>query len=143
MAVMDFPLESIHKNAMKAAEATHCAQDQGKFWEMHDRLFANQQTLDQWKAHAEAVGLDVAKFEECMSSGKHTPTIRKEIAEATKSGATGTPSYVLGVTDPKDPSKVKGLAFLKGAQPFDGFKTEIDKGLAGLSPAPAAAPPAK
>ena len=140
---MDMPLESSHNKALKAAEATHCAQDQGKFWEMHDRLFANQQALEPWKAHAEAIGLDVAKFEECLSTGKHTPAIRKEIAEATKAGATGTPSYVLGVTDPKDPSKVKGLAFIKGAQPFEGFKTEIEKALAGLSPAPAAAPPAK
>ena len=140
---MDFPLESIHKNAMKAAEATHCAMDQGKFWEMHDRLFGNQQTLDQWKAHAEAVGLDVAKFEDCMSSSKSVPTIRKEMAEATKGGVTGTPAYVLGATDPKDPTKVKGLVFISGARPFDAFKSEIDKALAGLSPAAAAAPPAK
>jgi protein-disulfide isomerase len=135
MAVMDFPLESIHKNALKAAEATHCAEDQGKFWEMYERLFGNQQTLDQWKAHAEAIGLDVAKFEDCLNTGKSTPTVRKEAAEATKAGLTGTPSFVLGATDPKDPSKVKGMVFISGAKPFDAFKVEIEKALASLPPA--------
>ncbi len=60
MVKLDMPLEAIHKQAFKAAEATHCAKDQGKFWEMHDRLFANQRKLEPWSAHAEALGLDVA-----------------------------------------------------------------------------------
>ncbi len=141
--VLDFPLESIHKMAFKAAEATHCAMDQGKFWEMHDRLFANQQALEPSKAHAEAIGLDVAKFEQCMSSGKHVPDIRREMAEGQKAGVTGTPSSVLAVTDPSNPKKVKGLSFIRGAQPFDGFKAEIERALASLAPAPAATPPAK
>jgi protein-disulfide isomerase len=138
------PLESIHKSAFKAAEATHCALDQGKFWEMHDRLFENQKTLEPWKPHAEAIGLDVAKFEECMSSGKHAPGIRKEMVEAGKAGATGTPSYLLGLTVPGEPTKVKGLTFIKGAAQFERFKTEIDLALGG-PPAPPAAPtvPAK
>ena len=70
-ALLDMPLESIHKFAFKAAEATRCAGDQGKFWEMHGRLFEQQKALEPWKAHAEALKLDVAKFEECMSSGRH------------------------------------------------------------------------
>ncbi len=137
---MDFPLESIHKNAFKAAEATRCAQGQGKYWEMHDRLFANQQALDPPKPHAEAIGLDVAKFEACMSGGKHTADVRREMAEGQKAGVTGTPSSVLALTDPRDPKKVKGLVFIRGAQPFDGFKAEIERALAGLAPGgPAAA----
>jgi len=55
------PLESIHKLAFKAAEAANCAGEQGKYWEMHDRLYASQQNLEPWTAHAEAIGLDVAK----------------------------------------------------------------------------------
>jgi protein-disulfide isomerase len=136
---MDFPLESIHKSAFKAAEATHCAQDQGKFWEMHDRLFEHQKTLEPWTPHAQAIGLDVAKFEECMSSGKHAAGIRKEVVEAKKSGATGTPSYLLGLTVPDDPTKVKGLTFIKGAAQFERLKTEIDLAL-GAPPAPPPAP---
>jgi len=141
MVVMDFPLESIHNKAFKAAEASHCALDQGKFWEMHDRLFANQQTLDAWDGHAQAVGLDVKKFQDCMTGGKQAPVVRKDMAEATKAGTTGTPSYVLALTDPNDPTKVKGITFIRGAAAFDKFKTEIDQAL-GVPPAPQAAAPA-
>ncbi len=123
----------MHKLAFKAAEATHCAGDQGQFWEMHDRLFKNQRSLEPWSGHAEALGLDGAAFESCMSSGRHADAVRADMAEAGKAGATGTPSFVLGLTDPADPSKVNGLAFLRGAQPFAAFKAEIDKALASLA----------
>ncbi len=126
---MDLPLESIHKLAFKAAEAANCAGEQGKFWEMHDRLFANQRTLEPWKAHAEAVGLDVSKFEGCLNAGKQAEEIRKDMAEAAKAGVTGTPLFFLAYTDPSS-SKIKTVARLSGAQPFAVFKAEIDKLLA-------------
>jgi protein-disulfide isomerase len=59
---LDFPLESIHKVAFKAAEAANCAGEQGKYWEMHHRLFENQNKLEALTHHAEAIGLDVPKF---------------------------------------------------------------------------------
>jgi protein-disulfide isomerase len=121
--VLDLPLESIHPLAFQAAEATHCAQDQGKFWEMHDRLFANQRALEPWQGHAEALGLDVARFEACMSSGKHAEAIRRDMAEARKGGATGTPSFILARTDPQNPTKVTGITFLRGARSFSTFQT--------------------
>ncbi len=130
-ALLDMPLESIHKLAFKAAEATHCAEDQGRFWEMHHRLFEQQKALEPWKAHAEALGLDVAKFEECMTSGRHAPAIRKDIAEAQKAGVTGTPAFLIAVTDPADKTKVKGLTTLRGAKPYDQFKAELEQALAG------------
>jgi len=120
---------AMHKSAFKAAEASHCAEDQGKFWEMHERLFANQRALEPWTAHAEALGLDVAQFEACMSSDKHAPAVRKDMAEAEKAGASGTPSFVLAKTDPSDSTKVTGIAFLRGAQPFSAFQTAIEKAL--------------
>jgi protein-disulfide isomerase len=128
-AVLDLPLESIHKLAFKAAEATHCAREQGKFWEMHDRLFANQRALEPWSAHAEVLGLDVARFEACLSSDKYAGEIRQDMAQARKAGASGTPSFILARTDPADPTKVKGLAFIRGAQPFSSFKAQIDRAL--------------
>ena len=128
-ALMDLPLERIHKLAFKAAEATYCAKDQGKYWEMHTRLFQNQRALEPWSGHAEAVGLDVAAFNSCMESNKHAEAIRADMREASKVGITGTPGFVLAKTDPKDPTKVKGLTFIRGAQPFAKFKTEIDKQL--------------
>ncbi len=127
---MEFPLESLHKLAFKAAEAVSCAGEQRKFWEMHDRLFTNQQTLESWTAHAEAVGIDVAKFEECLNSGRHDAEIRKDMAEGQKAGVTGTPTFFLAYTDPKS-SKVKTVARLTGAQPFAAFKATVDKLLAG------------
>ena len=126
---LDLPLEAIHKLAFKAAEAASCAADQGKYWEMHDRLFANQGALEPWNPHAEAVGLDVAAFEQCMTSGKHVAEIRRDMAEASRLGITGTPGFLLGRTEAKS-SKVRILAVLSGAKPFAAFKTEIDKLLA-------------
>ncbi len=126
---LDLPLERIHRSAFKAADATHCAEEQGKFWEMHDRLFDNQKALEPWSGHAEALGLDVAKFDDCMSSERYDAAIRKDMTEARKAGATGTPSFVLGYTDPQDPTKVKGLSFIRGAQPFSAFKAQIDGAL--------------
>ena len=98
---------------------------------MHDRLFANFRNLEPWSGHAEAIGLDAAAFASCLESGKHAEAVRADMAEARKAGASGTPSFVLAETDPADPTKVKALAFLRGAQPFAAFKAEIDKALAG------------
>jgi protein-disulfide isomerase len=121
----------MHAHAFAGAQAVHCAADQGKFWEMHDRIFANQQALEPWNAHAEAIGLNVADFEACMKSTKNDAAIRADQQEGNKAGFSGTPSFLLALTDPSDPKKVKGLVPLVGAQPYERFKAEIDKALAG------------
>jgi hypothetical protein len=123
---VDMPLESIHKLAFKAAQAARCAGEQGKYWEMHDRLFENQKALAPWTPHAEAVGLDVAAFEQCLESGEFDKEIRRQMGEARRVGVTGTPAFMIGQTEPNS-SKVKVLAVLKGAKPFADFKTEIDR----------------
>ena len=99
---------------------------------MHDRLFANQRALEPFSGHAEALGLDIAAFESCIDGDTHAAAVRADMAEARKAGASGTPSFVLAETDAADPSKVKGIAFLRGAQPFAAFKSEIDKALGAL-----------
>lgn len=129
-ALFDLPLEAIHKKAFKAAEATHCAGDQDKYWEMHTRLFENQRALEPWSGHAEALGLDVSKFDKCMESGTHTQQVRDAMKEAQKVGITGTPGFIVALTDPEDPSKAKGISFLRGAQPFPKFKQQLDSALA-------------
>ena len=121
----------MHAKAFDAAKATRCAGDQGKFWEMHDRLFSNQKALEPWSGHAEAIGLKVSQFDECMKSDKHDEAIRADMKEGQKAGFSGTPSFVLTVTDAKDPKKVKGLTAIVGAQPYEKFKSEIEKALAG------------
>lgn len=126
------PLERIHRQAFKAAEASHCARDQDRFWEMHDRMFRHQRSLEPWEGHAEAVGLDVAEFMRCMDDGRHADGVRKDMAEAGKAGATGTPSFVLAKTDPGDAGKVTGIEFLRGAQAFPNFKAAIERALQDL-----------
>ena len=123
----DLPLESIHPLAMKAAEATHCAGEQGKYWEMHDRLFAHQQELARpdLSKHAQALGLDMAAFDQCVDTGKSATRIRKDMAEAQSLQVTGTPTFFLGLTDPNG-SQVKGVR-MTGAQPYQTFKDAIER----------------
>lgn len=124
----DLPLESIHKNAFKAAEASHCGGEQNKYWEMHDRLFANQKALEpaMLTTHAQAIGLDSKKFQACLDSGKYSAEIRKDIAEANKYGITGTPTFVIGLTQSSDPKTIKVLKVIRGAQNISAFKEALD-----------------
>lgn len=123
---MDFPLP-MHANAMKASEAADCAGDQGKFWEMHDKLFANQQALGQEALlkNAEALGLNMTKFKECLDGGKHAEEIKKRMAEGQKAGVSGTPAFLLGFVE--SDGKVKATKKLVGAQPYASFKAAIDE----------------
>jgi predicted DsbA family dithiol-disulfide isomerase len=102
---------------------------------MNHRLFENQNKLEPLTPHAEAIGLDVAKFEACLNSGRQAAQIRQNMAEAQKAGVTGTPTFFLAYTDPKS-SKIKTVRRLTGAQPFAAFKAEIDKLLADGPEAP-------
>jgi protein-disulfide isomerase len=122
----NFPLEQLHPSAEKAAEASACAGDQGKFWEAHDRFFKNQQTLDakQMQGHAAALGLDTATFQQCLDSGKYASVVKADVAEGQKYNVRGTPSFFFG-TETKD-SKLKAVKFLSGAVPFQNFKDVID-----------------
>ncbi len=122
----DFPLE-FHKNAFKAAEAASCAGEQGKFWEMHDVLFTNQKALEESDLtnYAKELKLNMTKFEKCLDSGKYANEIKKDIETGQKAGVTGTPSFFLGLTNPKD-SNVKAVKVIKGAQPYNNFKDAID-----------------
>jgi protein-disulfide isomerase len=126
----DMPL-SFHKNAFKAAEAAHCAGLQGKFWEMHDTLFANQSALapEQLATLAKTVGVDEARFQQCLDSGKFATEINKDIADAGAAGITGTPSFLVGVIQPGD-GRVKVVKKLVGAKPYAEFKAAIDDLLA-------------
>ena len=115
----DFPLQN-HQQAPKAAEAAHCAGDQGKYWELHDRLFANQQLLQvpELKKHAAAVGLDQAAFDQCLDSGKHTDNVQADLDLGSQMGVGSTPTlYING-------------RLVTGAQPLAVFENIIDEELA-------------
>ena len=115
----DFPLP-FHPQAQKAAEAAHCAGDQGKYWEMHEKLFANQKALEPpaLKGYAKDLGLDQGKFDRCLDSGDKAKVVDSNRKAGEKVGVTGTPAFF-----------VNGYQ-LSGAQPFEEFKSIIDSELA-------------
>ena len=127
----NLPLESIHKNAFKAAVAVGCAADQGKGWPMHDQLFANQTALDAAAliGHGKAIGLDAARYEQCLTSDAGAPRVRQDQADAQKAGATSTPAFFVAVTTPGD-TKVRAVRMIRGAQAYPTFKGAIDSVLA-------------
>ena len=116
----DFPLTAIHPEAFGAAQAGQCAQEQGKFWELHDLLFANQRALqpESLKTHAVAAGLDAAAFDQCLDSGKYADAVQAEMDTATALGVVSTPTVF-----------VNGR-LVSGAQPYDAFAKIIDEELA-------------
>ena len=124
-----FPLVSIHPRATKASEAALCAGDQGKYWEVHNRIFVDQRKLsdEDLQAHAEAAGLEGAQFKDCLSTGKYTERVKTDAAEGAKAGVRGTPSFFLGLTDPSNSDKIKATQYIRGAQAFRSFKAAIDK----------------
>jgi protein-disulfide isomerase len=126
--VRDFPLEHIHPAAVKAAEAPHCAADNGKYWEMQERLFANPKSITpaDLVAHAEALGLDSKAFKACMESGKYTPRVNQARVEGERAGVRGTPTFFIGITDANS-DKITAVAAIRGAHPFAKFQDEIEK----------------
>ena len=129
-AFRDLPLD-FHKQAFKAAEAAHCAGEQGKFWEMHDRLFENQKALapEELTKYAGQLGLNTSTFQQCLDSKRYEADIKKDITEAGTAGISGTPTFLIGTVVPKDGS-VKITRKLVGAKSYEEFKAAIDSVLA-------------
>jgi protein-disulfide isomerase len=130
-AVMDYPLAS-HKLAPKAAEASHCAQEQGKFWEMHTQLMSRQDSLDNLLLSATSANLNIPQFEACLHGNKYTERVTRNLSLAAKLGITGVPAFVFARKDPSDPQKLKAISVLKGAQPLAAFQKEIAQALQSL-----------
>ena len=121
--VRDLPL-AFHKNARKAGQSVHCANEQEKFWEMRDMLFKNSAKLENehLRNYAEQVGLDLTAFDSCLASDRYMNEMDKDSAEAKRVGITGTPSFVIG--KPKG-NQLSGKLVV-GAQPLKTFATTID-----------------
>jgi len=92
---MDYPLDSIHPYAQKAAEAAECAGDQGKYWEYHDLLYANQEALGtaDLKGYAEQLGLDMSAFSTCLDTSAKFVEVVADETEGNRAGVPGTPTF--------------------------------------------------
>lgn len=123
---VDYPIEQLHPDAFKAHEAANCAGDQGKYWEMHGKLFAAPtRAVDELVAQAQSLGLDAATFRSCLTGNKYGTPVRDSVARMQQLGIDSTPTFLLGLTPaPGQPLKV--LKVVKGAQPFPQFQGAID-----------------
>jgi len=134
-----FPLVRIHPRAEKAAEASECAAEQGKFWEAVDKIYSRQSDLsdDGLKRDAAEIGLDQTKFDQCLASGSTAARIREDMADGKALGVDGTPTFFIGQKR------------IEGARPATEFSQLVDQELASramatprsMEPPAALAPP--
>ena len=119
-----YPVERVHSDAGRAAEASMCAQDQGRFWDMYASMLANQNELDVSGLVRQAgdLGLDARAFSECLTSGRHRMDWKRDQADATALGVSGTPSFFVNGT------------FIEGGA-YDRLESAIRSALASLSAA--------
>jgi protein-disulfide isomerase len=123
----DFSLDPKHRHARHAAEAAHCAAEQGKYWEFRNRLYRNQKALAPMfiEAHAQAVDLEMPPFRECLKSARYRdrPSADRDLAR--KLRVRGTPTFFLGIPD-KGGREISIVRRISGSRPFDLFARQID-----------------
>ena len=125
----DFPIQSIHPNAVPASVAAECANEQGKFKQMHDILFEKQNewsnletvyAIELFNQYSEQINLEQEQFSSCLSTAKYVKEIQNDLNDGRTYGVTGTPGFFIG-------NQEMGFVELKGAQPFESFKKVIDR----------------
>jgi protein-disulfide isomerase len=116
-----YPIPNLHANAIKAAEASLCANEQGKFWEMHDLMFEEQNklTVSELKEKAGRLKMNKSKFDNCMDTGRHVEQVQNDMKEGLRSGVTGTPSLF-----------INGVQLEGGAVSYETLVKAIEKELA-------------
>ena len=119
MVHKDLPLDEIHPQARQAAEAARCADDEGKFWEYHDKLYASSPKAapEDLKFYAKDLGLKQDSFDKCLTTGKYKSAIQKDMNEAASLGLTGTPTFFINGRE------------LSGAQSVEAISQIIDEEL--------------
>lgn len=111
-AYRHFPLRTIHPDAQRAAEFAQCSKDQGKFWELHDKMYSAQEKLDEasLKEAAAAVGLDAGKLDACLSSGRAAAEVEEDFKKAGELGVEGTPTFFVNGRQHVGAPTVEGLS---------------------------------
>jgi len=127
----NLPLEQLHPSARRAAEAGQCAAEQGKFWEYHDQIFANQKALapSDLSTYARNQGLDVPRFQSCLLEGKTSAKVAQDLSEARRLGLTGTPAFLFGEFN--SDGTVRVTRKMMGTQSFQAFQSTLDTLLVG------------
>jgi protein-disulfide isomerase len=122
LAYRDFPLSQIHQHAEMAAEASHCALTQGKYWEMNDAMFADQSNLEEAALvkTAASLGMDQNSFSSCLKSGKYKAVVQQDFDAGSQAGVNATPTFFINGE------------FLSGAQSDADFTKIIDRQLSAL-----------
>jgi protein-disulfide isomerase len=124
----DFPIQSIHPNALPAAVAAECANEQGKYWEYHDTLFEKQNSwarqdsnsaIITFTQYAQDIELEMEQFNSCLGTGKYLQEVQNDLSDGRDYDITGTPGFFIGNDE-------IGFVKLNGAQPFESFKRIID-----------------
>jgi protein-disulfide isomerase len=124
----DFPIQSIHPNALPAAVAAECANEQGQYWEYHDTLFEKQSgwsrldstaVIAMFSQYAADLDLEQQQFDSCLETGKYLEEVQGDLSDGRDYDITGTPGFFIG-------NDQIGFVKLNGAQPFDSFQRVID-----------------
>jgi protein-disulfide isomerase len=129
---VDYPIDQLHPDAFKAHEAANCAGEQGKYWEMHAKLFDQPPPRDGSQlpavlaSQAQSIGIDTGRFKTCMDAGKYAKPVRENVERMQTLGIDSTPTFLIGLTPPAgQPMKV--VKVVRGAVPFAQFKSAIDQ----------------
>lgn len=125
----DWPNTATHPLSYRAAEAAHCAGEQGQFWGMHDRFLRNQSSIveELLPKHAAMLRLNVSDFNACMDAKRYSELIETGRREAKGLGLSGTPGFAIGFTDPKDPEAFRPSFYIQGAQPLRVFEDVLKR----------------
>jgi len=129
----DFPIESLHPNgAIPTALAAQCANEQGMFWQFHDKIFQTQNNWErltatdianELKTFAVELGLDTNQFNDCLDSEKYRDEVNNDLQDGASYGVTGTPGFFIG-------NEERGYIKVSGAQPYSTFQNVLDQMLA-------------
>jgi len=129
----DFPIQELHPNgAIITALAAECADEQGIFWQYHDKLFETQKNWErlaakdvanELKTYAEELGLDTNQFNDCFDSGKYMDEVKNDLEDGASYGVRGTPGFFIG-------NEERGYIKVSGAQPYSVFQSVLDQMLA-------------
>jgi protein-disulfide isomerase len=122
-----YPIAQLHPDAFRSHEAASCAAEQGKFWNLHTKLFeAPLKTPEQFAGVAQSVGLDITAFRACLDSGKYAQAVKDSVARIQKLNINGTPMFLIGRT-PSGSQPMTVAKVIEGAQPYEAFKMVIDE----------------